>query len=162
MSLTSDEITELLQLSQLWDKRTIGRGDVIAWSDTATLGRWTFSEAAAAIRAHHAEEPDKWLAPGHITKRIKEARQDAAMREPIVQPDPLGQARLAELTAVAFQSIGDDEQDRTQRRETMRRRCPFCGAAPWSQCVRPSKTGPTPTALHPSRRSAVDDREVAR
>lgn len=151
--MTRDEIIQVLQAAGAYDNRRAAAATVASWTEAAHRGRWTLDEALEAVHAHYAERTD-WLMPGHITERIKATRQDAAMREPIEQPDPVGQARLAELTAEAFHAI--DDEDHEQRRAALRHRCPHCGAVEGSECTRPSRSGPVATSgPHPSRLAAA-------
>ncbi|MGH8881976.1 MAG: hypothetical protein ACRD0P_32280, partial [Stackebrandtia sp.] len=70
-----------------YDNRKLGsRLTETAWLQAATRGRWTIIEA---VHAHYAEHT-AFLMPAHITERIRAARQDAAMRQPLEQPDPIG------------------------------------------------------------------------
>lgn len=149
--MTQDEIIKLLQLAAAHDRRTIGQADVAVWTDASQRGRWTFGEACEAINGHNHDRPDAWLKPGHVTERIRAARQEAAMREPVALPDPIGQRRVAELAAVAFRAIGDDGEDRARRRAALAVRCPWCGSSPGQSCTKLTRRGRAETDPHPSR-----------
>jgi hypothetical protein len=65
--------------------REFGKLDVAGWMRISKQGRWTYTEAINAVEAHLAESTD-WLLPGHITQRIKSARQDKALRSSAPPP----------------------------------------------------------------------------
>lgn len=71
-------------------------------------------------------------------------------------PDPVGQARYAQLTAGAFTAIGagpDDDPGDTRRRTALDHPCPHCHAQPGEPCTRSSAGGRARlAAVHPSRR----------
>lgn len=157
--ITRDEVIELLQWTAIFDRRKPNQVDVLAWLEVARLDRWTFEEAKAAITAHHREEPTVWLVPGLVSKRIKEARRDAAMREPVVLPDPVGQERLRELIKGAFRSLGVDGDEVDRRRGALLVQCPWCGSAVGEPCTQLGKAGRVQRRTpHPSR---VEASEVA-
>lgn len=144
------EVRAVLTAAAGYDNRKLGsKLTDTSWYHAAERGRWTTTEAIEAVHAHYAERTD-FLMPGHITERIKAARADAAMREPVEHPDPIGQARLTELISGAFQAIGDDD-DRVARKAALAVRCPWCKSAPGSECTRSGKGGPVRTTTHPSR-----------
>lgn len=144
--MTQNEIIDLLTAASAYDNRNASKAAVLAWSKSAELGRWTINEALDAIHAHYAESTT-YLMPAHVTQWIRAQRQDAAMRNPIDPPDPVGQKRLAALIAGAFQTIPDDWRD-----DAHSRRCPSCNAQPGEQCTRESDTGRATTRIpHPAR-----------
>lgn len=113
--MTHNEIVKLLQIAAAYDNRTANEGAVHAWTDASVRERWTYQDAAEAIKAHYAESTT-YLMPGHVTQRIKSVRQDAAMRAPIDMPDPIGQARLKQLISGCFRAIGESDEARAERR----------------------------------------------
>lgn len=88
MTLTRDQVIELLQLAAAGDKRTIGEADVAMWSDAALIGRWAVrlrdresgqwvwsnQVALDAIR-HHFARSTTYLLPGHITEFVAAYRR---------------------------------------------------------------------------------------
>lgn len=155
--MTDQEIRQLLAAIMAYDNRKPSDAALLAWGEVAARGRWTFQEALDAVHEHFTEST-AFLMPAHITQRIKAARQDATMREPIVQPDLIGRQRLAELTAGAFRavhaSVGEPEDDAGNlvRRLALRRRCPHCNADAGAQCTRSSHNGSVQLSNpHPSR-----------
>ena len=98
--MNRNQIIDLLTAASAYDRRTIGEGDVHAWSEAARRAGWTFERALDALHAHYAET-SKWLMPGHITERMRLAsRQPApadevlALDKPVASPE-----RRAELMA---------------------------------------------------------------
>ncbi|MFI5783187.1 hypothetical protein [Nocardia sp. NPDC051570] len=67
-----DTVVALLQLAQSYDSRHIDSLMVDSWLDAAHRARWTPEAAAAAIRAHYAEQTER-IMPGHVTARIRSA-----------------------------------------------------------------------------------------
>jgi len=72
--MTTDEVIDLLTVLATYDRRTVGRADVLAWHESAKRAGWTFDEALDAAHDHHAERTD-WCKPGHITERIRASRK---------------------------------------------------------------------------------------
>jgi hypothetical protein len=148
--MTPDQIVDLLTIATAYDRRTVGEGDVHAWLDSARRGRWTFDEAAEAVKAYYAttiaDRP--FVMPSHITHLIKAERQDRAMRatnRELVQagpPHPRTAAMAAELAA---------KFEIPEPRSALRVPCPFCGATPGNPCTRPAPGGEKRTTTHPSR-----------
>ena len=153
MSLTEYEVRGLLTHAMGYDNRKPGDLNVASWIEASRRARWTFPEALEAVHAHYAERSE-FLMPGMVTAHIRAARQDRAMREPIDRPDPIGQAKLRELTAGAFNAIGDDPADPgdAARRGALTRPCGYCGAKPDEPCTRRGLTGRVRLSkVHPSR-----------
>lgn len=150
--MTHNEIVDLLSVIAAYDNRNPSHAAVLAWSASAELGRWTTSEALTAVHAHFATST-AFLMPAHITERIRAARHDATMRQPLIRPDPIGHARLTALISSAFHAIGDNNDTTPdQHRAALSRRCPFCAAAPWSPCTRAAVNGRiNRPSMHPSR-----------
>lgn len=156
--MTHDDIVDLLSVISAYDNRNPSHAAVLAWGKSAELGRWTITEALTAVHAHFASST-AFLMPAHITERIRAARHDAAMRQPLTHPDPISQARLTALISGAFQALNDDpETPPDQHRAALARRCPFCAAAPGSPCTRAAVTGRTDRlSMHPSRLNPPTD-----
>lgn len=151
--MTRNEIIDLLSVISAYDNRNASQAAVLAWEKAAELGRWTFSEALDAVHAHFTVST-AFLMPAHITDRIRAARQDAAMRQPVVTPpNQISQDRLTALISSAFRAInqnGDTERDK--RRAALTRTCAFCAAPPGSPCTRTTASGHIPRSrIHPSR-----------
>lgn len=156
--LSEREVKLVLAAAMAYDNRDPGQGNVAAWSEAARRGRWTLPEALEAVHQYYATET-AWLMPGHVAQAIRTARQDAAMRAPQEPaPDPLGEARLAELTAGAFRAITDGEDagaSNGARRRGLSRPCSYCCARPGEPCTRRGLVGRVRLAkVHPARLEA--------
>jgi len=77
------DTARLLAVIQAFDRRTIGDGDVIAWS--AVLDDLDYGECADAVVMHQRNSPGVWLEPGHIRAIVKAARADWADRNAAVE-----------------------------------------------------------------------------
>lgn len=101
--MTTDEVVDLLTAAAAYDRRTVGRGDVLAWTEVAHRARWTFAEALSAMHQHFATSTE-YLMPGHITTLIKAERrqppryQRLALRGgPLPASDETREAAMAEI-----------------------------------------------------------------
>lgn len=162
--MTPQEIINLLSIAAAFDNRKPGESTVHAWTDSATRARWTFDEAAEAIKDYYATTSDEkpWVMPSHITARIRAVREDRALRmttkELAAPPDPRVVAaidQVARRMAIPAQFRPSDSV------QILTVRCPHCDAAPGSQCTRPAPGGARDTAPHPSRREAAGLEESA-
>jgi hypothetical protein len=160
-----DEIINLLSAISAYDNRNASNAAILAWTETANRGRWTFREALDAIHAHYAEATT-FLMPGHVTQLIKARRQDAALRTPTDPPDRTGQKAVAQLIKGAFRST-DENQDHHRRRTANTElddmhdaassvECPRCGAPIEARCMNPT-TGHTSHIPCLARIRAVDE-----
>jgi hypothetical protein len=152
--ITRAQGTRLLTLAATFDNRGIGEAAATAWADAGTRARWTYDEAAEAIKDYYATTTDDkpWIMPSHVTARIRAARQDQAMRETAREltggpPHPRSAAIVAELAA---------KFEIPEPRSALRVPCPFCHATPGTPCTRPAPGGPKRTTTHPSRVEAAD------
>jgi hypothetical protein len=69
--MTPADTAELLVLAAAFDRRTIGKADVLAWN--AALSDLEFADAKDAIVEHFKASGD-WLMPYHVRARVKAAR----------------------------------------------------------------------------------------
>lgn len=69
--MTIEETIDLLTVAAGFDRRTVGRGDAVAWH--AALGDLRFEDCQAAIVAHYTGTTD-WLMPAHIRQRVRQIR----------------------------------------------------------------------------------------
>jgi len=152
--VTPDETLDLLSIAAAYDKRTVGTADVHAWSDSARRCRWTYPEAAEAIKVYYAtsvaERP--WVMPSHVTQWIKAHRQDQHMR---AQTRALTEPPRRVVRAVAEIARSTElpaAEPREPRQPALRVQCPHCEASPGESCTRPSARGRRiPVKPHPSR-----------
>lgn len=77
--LSHDEVVDLLTAVAAYDNRKPNPASVLAWGKAAEIGRWALPEALDAVHAHFAECPE-YLMPAHVGNRIRDRRQDAALR----------------------------------------------------------------------------------
>lgn len=171
MSLTRNEIIDLLTVVVSYDSRTIGETTIASWADASELGRWTYAEAERAARDFLTARPDDWLKPGHVTALIRSQRQDFAMREAASERVEARDA-LAGPLAKALErgaGVGDprhigsrhldgiyaEREWPRESREANLHQCPYCRAAIGEPCSVPSRKaegGRTPlSGTHPSR-----------
>lgn len=75
----------LLVSAMAYDNRRPGRANTEAWLEASERGRWTFQEALDAVHAHYAESTE-FLMPGHITARLRSARQRQAPARGLLPP----------------------------------------------------------------------------
>lgn len=152
--MNPQEIINLLSIAAAFDNRKAGEAAVHAWTDAAHRARWTFDEAAEAVKDYYATTTDEkpWVMPSHITAHIRAARQDRAMRSTgrelvAAAPDP---RVLAAVDQVA-RRLQIPEQFRPHETSVLAVQCPHCDALEGQPCTRPSHGGSLETKPHPSR-----------
>lgn len=170
--MTNDEVVELLQFACTYDRRTIGKTDVVAWLDAARRGRWTAEMAQDALREHYARST-AFVMPGHITELLRASRrqpadyaeQRKALPRPAVDPESIKRGVDAVFAALAAKhaiKAGTDPEDAADvaegeagaRRLVRSVPCPHCKASVSRPCVRRGrKQGDVieMTTYHPSR-----------
>ena len=163
--MTKNEVIDLLSLISAYDKRTAGQSEIHAFGDAATRGRWSFDEAAEAVKGHYAEET-AWLMPAHITKRIKAwrsapPRPHALPRIGSTRADPEHIRRVVGWLAdrMAADKAGRPDEHRAVIGVVA---CPFCGAEVGARCAqttlgRPKPHTPAIDSPHGQRRRAYRD-----
>ena len=67
--MTHDDIIDLLSYAAAFDRRTVGKFDVLAWYDL--IGDLPKDLALQAARDHYREQPGVWLEPGHIVAGVE-------------------------------------------------------------------------------------------
>jgi hypothetical protein len=160
--MTHDEVVDLLSAINVHDHRAVGRPTIAEWLAVADVGRWTYVEALAAMRAHFTDSKE-YLMPAHITERIRAARADAAARElaeAAAVIDVASAERVAEIVAELAETLAWP-QSTPEARAALRVRCPHCRAAPGERCQTPSGKRLTESPCHPSRLAAVPKQEAA-
>jgi hypothetical protein len=145
------------------DKRTIGRPDVEVWAAVLDEGM-PLEFARTAALAHFRDNPDLWLAPGHIHQRWRAHVRDQLARE----EDAAREARQAALDArnvadlgVAALAAGKGIPEIKYFRRSQQPggnpltvACPWCKASPGQHCRFPNSTERTKHP-HPSRMDAL-------
>lgn len=159
--MTHNEVVDLLSTIASYDNRKPNAAAVAAWGTAAEMGRWTLPEALAAVKAHFFESTD-YLMPAHVAKRIKDTRQDRAMRDEALAIEsgpvhPEVAARVEKVVAELAAGMGWD-RDRTSRSEKfgLKVACPHCGAKPGEKCTGRTTRQPLREAtMHPARAEAL-------
>lgn len=155
--LTDREVRHLLAVTMSYDNRKPSDAAVLAWGEAASRGRWTFEEAVEAVHEHYVRS-NEFLMPAHITALVRSRRQDAAMREPVVAPDAVGQARVVGMLSGAFRDVGEPAPgDLAQLHDAVLAvRCPRCQSGPGVRCVNPVSGRPARVPCL-ARARAVDE-----
>lgn len=98
--MNRNQIIDLLTAASAYDRRTIGEGDVVAWSEAARRAGWKPDAALDALHEHYAKT-SQWLMPGHITERLRlSSRQPAPVSAVLaLESKPASAERRAELMA---------------------------------------------------------------
>lgn len=141
--MTDEEIYHLLAVAMSYDnRRAPGDANIMAWREAADRGRWSFRAAVEAIHAYYAESTD-FLMPGHITDRIRKARQLPPAPKEIEAPaaPPAEPQTVATVVAEIATNLGwqkpIDGGDPALQVE-----CPWCHALPTNPCGRWATHGP--------------------
>jgi hypothetical protein len=151
MTLTRAQAARLVTLAAAWDNREVGEAAAIAWCDSGNRARWTYAEAVEAIKDHYAATSD-WIMPSHITTRIREVRQDQAMRQQAQElTGPVDPRVVTFVESMAAQFQIPAKFMPSSANQALRVKCPFCGASEGQSCKRPSHGGPKSVSPHPSR-----------
>lgn len=150
--MNRNEVIDLLSAITAYDNRNATRETVLAWSKAAEIGRWTLPEALEAVHEHFAEATE-YLLPGHITQRIKAARQDRHMRHELQQLDaapvnPAAADRIQQIVNQVSERLGW-EADRD--RSAMTVECPYCHAKPRERCTTKDGKRLRLSPAHPAR-----------
>ena len=103
--MTPSQVAELLTFCAAFDRRTIGKADVLAWH--TVLGDIDHAEASDAVSAHYRDQT-RWIMPADIRGAVRTVHRDRLERHTEAHP-PAGDtgdhayqaALLAERTAVA-------------------------------------------------------------
>jgi hypothetical protein len=139
MTLSQDQVLEVLQLAAAYDRRTVGQIDVAEWQQAAARGqwatrdleaervaedgekRWSNALALEAVRQHYASS-GKWLMPGDITAIVTRIRQTLPPPPPVkalprgASPSPAELAARAEIARLVGSSGRLPEDVRRVRR----------------------------------------------
>lgn len=104
---------ELLGFAAVYDNRTVGEPDIIAWLEA--IGDLPFDDAHAAVAAHYRNEPGTRLMPAHVLHGVKAVRRARIEREVIAAPAPEltgDPVRYRESLEASIRSIADGKQAR--------------------------------------------------
>jgi len=83
MTMTSDEVWDLLELISSIDRRKVGLTDRQVWE--GLIGDLSAADAQAAVIAHYRESRE-WIMPADVRTRVKALRRDRLAREIIPAP----------------------------------------------------------------------------
>ncbi|MEU1736496.1 hypothetical protein [Streptosporangium sp. NPDC020145] len=151
--MTPEETIDLLSLAASFDRRTVGRADVMAWH--AAVGDLDFADARDAVVAHYRDNRE-WIMPADVRKRVKAVREERLARQPV--PAPPAENYRAGLRAAIDQIAGGRsvqhalgrsaptppnaeylaeraDPHRELRVAVAPMACPRCGAVPGARCV---------------------------
>lgn len=103
--MTPSQTAELLTFCAAFDRRTIGKSDVLAWH--TVLGNLDYEAARQAVTQHYATET-RWIMPADIISKVRAKRRARLERHTESEPPP-GDTRddaykaalLAERRAIA-------------------------------------------------------------
>ncbi|MEO3860921.1 hypothetical protein [Acrocarpospora sp. B8E8] len=85
ITMTRDQIIDILTCAAAYDRRTIGETDIAAWR--LAIGDLPFADAQTAVVEHYTDSTD-WLMPAHIRTRVKRTRELRLAARPIPAPAP--------------------------------------------------------------------------
>ena len=83
MTMTSDEVWDLLELVSSIDRRKVGLTDRQVWE--GLIGDLSAADAQAAVVAHYRESRE-WIMPADVRTRVKALRRDRLSREIVPAP----------------------------------------------------------------------------
>jgi hypothetical protein len=158
--LSHDEVVDLLTAISAYDNRKPNPASILAWGKAAEIGRWSLREALDAVHAHFAEDTD-YLMPAHVGNRIRDSRQDRALRETgrelTAAPDP----RVLGMVDLLARRLEIPEQFRPNETRALSVRCPHCEASVNQSCTRPGIGGSRDRSPHPTRIELAESGDVA-
>lgn len=135
--MNDEQIRRLLVAAMAYDNRKMpGEANVMAWSEAARRGRWTFESALDAIHAHYAEDTT-FVMPGHVTARIRKQRQTLppverrAIEAPPAQPET-----IRSIVASVAKALGWKRSAPETDAPSLPVECPYCHSRPGMPCVR--------------------------
>jgi hypothetical protein len=180
--MTPSQTAELLTFCAAFDRRTIGKADVLAWQTVLT--DIDYDAAKQAVTQHYATET-RWIMPADIRQAVRKTRADAATdfhgpglpaEIPDADPDDvpaylaairnqrtraanglqLQPRPVRELLANIGHPIPDEAAD-VRRPGPLGTNCPRCSAAIGRPCRTPSGKERAP---HPARTGETTDPET--
>lgn len=172
--MTPADVAELLTFAAAFDRRTIGKADVLAWHTVLTD---LDLQAAKDAVTHHYGRETRWIMPADIRQHVTAQRSDTAADIqgpglPAAIPDADPDDVPAYLAAVKEQrtraadgqlkprpvrellaDVGRTIPTQTRQTGPLSVTCPYCTAAPMHRCRR-GETGLL-VGFHPSRIDAA-------
>lgn len=130
MTITRDDVIDLLTAAASVDLRKIGEADVTGWA--ATLRQDLDRDLAIeALRMHYATSTER-LMPAHINRLAIQIRRDRAEREKateaITRPD-------RQLGGLQIAADGDPVWAAYDVNDAISRHCPTCEQPPDHACI---------------------------
>lgn len=164
--MTEQEIRQLLAVAMAYDNRKPpGQANIAAWKEQAQRHRWRFDEALEAIHTHYGESTE-FLAPAHVTARIRTVRREPAQPADVLalpSAPPAQPTHVQELLDEVAQRLGwRPRRPDPATVAAMQVTCPHCHACPGRPCTRRATRGPRQgqylalAGIHPSRRDAAE------
>lgn len=137
MTMSWDEVIDLLKIATVYDHRQRSEEDVVAWSHVAQLSGWSCEEAVRAMHEYFSTRTD-FLLPGHIGAIIRAHRQQPPVRRPAL-PGPVpatGMHIRATMDELAEQLHWRRSPPGSSEVDALDVECPYCHARPKSRCTR--------------------------
>lgn len=184
--MTPSQTAELLAFAAAFDRRTLGKADVLAWHTVLT--DIDYEAAKQAVTAHYATET-RWIMPADIRQAVRKQRADTAnnihgpglpAEIPDADPDDvrayltavkeqrtraadgLQPRPVRELLAATGHAIPNEATD-VRRPGPLGINCPNCGAAIGRPCRTPSGNERSPHAARINRTDpAAEQAEIER
>lgn len=157
MTMTRDQVIDLLSLITAHDNRNPSESDVAMWTEHANRGRWSWPEARDAVISHF-HNSNEWLMPSHITAIITGRRQDQASRQLAnnreLENQPASHTRVREIVNELSGQLGWVPKTSP----ALSVPCPHCHASSGYPCVRSGRPGHADVACppHPTRRQVAE------
>jgi hypothetical protein len=82
--VNATEAGNLLGLMALYDNRTTGDADIVAWLQV--IGDLDYADARAAVLAHYGGESTERIMPGHVRAGVRKIRSERIARAVIPAP----------------------------------------------------------------------------
>ena len=142
MSLTRDDVIDVLTAIAAFDRRTVGDGDITAWG-AALRSDLDLQLALDAVQIHNATSED-WIKPVHVNKLAVQIRKDRAEREDREarerrqdRNDQRHGLEAAPGSPLALNADGPPVPGAYQVNDAVERDCPTCHAEPYEPCTNP-------------------------
>ena len=81
--MNASEAGKLLALMALYDNRTVGNADVLAW--LKVIGDLSYQDAETAVTEHYRDTTER-IMPAHVRQRVKAIRAERLRLTPVPAP----------------------------------------------------------------------------
>lgn len=161
--LTGAELKAVLDVVVAYTKIEPDKTLIEVWAAQSGIGRWTYDEAVRAVHQWAADRaPNAFLEPSDVTRAIRAARQDRALRaeqrrlEDGPAADPASAERITQIVGHLAKSMGWTEEGQERVGLALRVGCPYCGAPVGTRCTTPATGKPLRRSpCHPARAEAL-------